>query len=306
MLNNHFSKSLKQLRSAIKSGKKVYGIFGSPILHSLSPLMHNEVFKLKNLDALFLSFKVDKIELKEALAIVKNEGISGLSITLPLKENIIDLLDNLTPDAKRIGSVNTIDFKNKKLKGFNTDLQGFLNPLLKYIEPIKYESVAVFGSGGAARTVLYALLRNGIFPAIRLISRNAETSNRLLDEAEGWKKHPTMLEWVNFDDLSHYSEAIWESRLVINCTPLGMKGFSGEFPATLSRFFRPGQVAYDLIYSPLRTSFLVEAEKRGALILSGLDMLVGQGAKAFRIWTGKVMPQEKIKDLLATKLSGTN
>lgn len=306
MLNNQFSKSLKKLRSAVKSGKKVYGIFGSPISHSLSPLMHNEVFKIKKIDALFLSFEVDKKELREALNIVKKEGVSGLSITLPLKENIIDLLDELTPDSKRIGSVNTIDFKNKKLKGFNTDLPGFLNPLLKHIEPIKYESVAVFGSGGSARTVLYALLRNGVFPAIRLISRNAETSNKLLDEAEGWKKHPTMLEWVNFDDLSHYSEAIWESRLLINCTPLGMKGYSSEFPATLSRFFRPGQIAYDLIYSPLKTSFLVEAGKRGAFTLSGLDMLVGQGAKAFGIWTGKVMPQEKIKNILATKLRSIN
>jgi len=302
MLNVDFLSSLDQLREARKTGKKVYGIFGSPISHSLSPLMHNEVYKLKDLDAMFLSFKVEKAELNEAINIVKNEGISGLSITLPLKENIIDLLDEISPDAKKIGSVNTIDFKNNRLKGFNTDLQGFLNPLLQYIEPIKYESVVVFGSGGAARTVLFALLRNGAFPAIRLISRNAESSNKLLDEAEGWKKHSTMLEWVNFKDFTHYSEAIWESRLVINCTPLGMKGYSNDFPGSLSRFFRPGQIAYDLIYSPLKTTFLVEAEKRGALTLSGLDMLVGQGAKAFSIWTGKVMPQDKIKNVLVNNL----
>lgn len=302
-MKTEFEYSLKELRSAVKSGKKVYGIFGSPVAHSLSPAMHNEAFALKQIDAVFLAFDVGKQNLDTALKIVREEGISGLSITLPLKEGIVDLLDDISLDAKRIGSVNTVDFKNGKIKGYNTDPDGFLAPLGQFIEPIKYESVAIFGGGGAARAVLYALLRNFEFPLIHVITRNSDQGNKLLDEAETWKKHPTVLEWVGFNDLSLYSEAIWDSRLVINCTPLGMKGHSKKFPESFVRFFRPGQVAYDLVYSPLKTPFLCEAEKRGAITISGLDMLIGQGAKAFRHWTNKKMPQESIKKLLIERLS---
>lgn len=303
MINEQFSHSLERLRSAAKSGKKVYGVFGSPISHSLSPLMHNETFALKNLNALYLPFLVEKRHLKTALQTVYDEGLSGLSITLPLKGKVIEFLDEISPHARRIASVNTVVIRNGKLNGFNTDLDGFLAPLRQYIEPIRYESIAVFGGGGGARTVLYALLRNYSFPRLTLITRNSQQGNNLLDEAESWKKGTTDLEWTDFDDTSRYSEALWESRLIVNCTPLGMTGYSGEFPRQFVRFFRPGQIAYDLIYTPLKTSFLSAAEKRGALAISGLDMLVGQGAKAFRIWTKKVMPQEKIKALLVKKLS---
>ncbi|KPK88523.1 hypothetical protein AMJ80_10965 [bacterium SM23_31] len=286
----------------MKSGKKVYGIFGSPILHSLSPLMHNEAFAIKKLNAHYIPFEIGKSNLKAALQIVQGEGISGSNITLPLKQAVIEYLDDITPDARRIGAVNTVTFKDDKIKGYNTDIDGFIAPLKKYIEPIQYENVTVFGGGGAARTVLYALLSNYRFPHLTVITRNPARGNALLDEAETWRKHQTVLEWAGFDDVSRYSEVIWDSRLIINCTPLGMQGYGEEFPGKFVRFFRPGQVAYDLIYTPIKTLFISEAEKRGALTISGLDMLIVQGAKTFKLWTGKVMPVENIREILIEKL----
>lgn len=303
MINEQFAQSLKQLKAGIKSGKKVFGIFGSPISHSISPLMHNEAFTLKKLNALYIPFEVEESNLKKSLQIVRDEGVSGLNITLPLKQVVIEYLDDITHDARRIGAVNTVIFNDDKIKGYNTDVDGFIAPLKKYIEPIRYENVTVFGGGGAARTVLYTLLSNYRFPHMTVITRNPARGNILLDEAESWRKHQTVLEWTGFDNVPRYSGVIWDSRLIINCTPLGMQGYGEEFPRKFVRFFRPGQVAYDLIYTPPKTLFISEAEKRGAVTISGLDMLIIQGAKTFKLWTGNVMPVEKIREILIKKLS---
>jgi len=197
-----------------------------------------------------------------------------------------------------------VHYSQGKTTGYNTDLEGFLTPLRDHIEAIRYDGVTIFGSGGSARTVLYALLSNYSFPQITLITRNKEKGNRLLDTAEEWKQESaTVLEWANINDLSYYSERIWESKLLINCTPLGMKGNPTEFPDHIARFFHPGQIAYDLIYTPLHTSFLKKAEKHGALTQSGLDMFINQGAISYNIWTGTDMPKAPIRKYLFDHLS---
>ena len=304
MQNVQFSESLKNVQSAVKSGKKVYGIFGSPIAHSLSPLMHTEAYKFNKLNAVYIPFYVEKSDLEKSLSTALNYGVEGLNITLPLKESIVQYLDEVSPEANKIGSVNTVHYSQGKTKGHNTDLEGFIAPLRDHVEAIRYDGVTIFGSGGSARTVLYALLSNCSFPQITLITRNKEKGNKLLDTAEEWKQEKaTVLEWADFEDLSHYSERIWESKLLINCTPLGMKGNPNEFPDHIARFFHPGQIAYDLIYTPLHTSFLNKAEKHGALTQSGLDMFINQGAISFNIWTGMEMPKAPIREHLFDHLS---
>jgi len=301
-MNQHITAHLDQIEAEISAGKRVYGIFGSPIEHSLSPLMHNTAFALKSIGAVYFPFRVKKKELKNALESIRDAGVSGLNITLPLKEAIREHVDELTPAARKTGAVNTLVIKGDYIKGYNTDLNGFKAPLSGIAEPLKYENVVVFGGGGAARTVLYALLSGYSFPRLTLITRNAVQGNRLLDEAEGWKKHQTMLEWADFNDTRNTAEIIWDSRLLVNCTPLGMKDMHETFPERLTRFFRPGQVAYDLIYIPLKTPFLQAAERRGLHTISGLSMFVEQGAKAFRIWTGKIMPKREITTMLISHL----
>ncbi|MFC1556709.1 shikimate dehydrogenase [candidate division KSB1 bacterium] len=288
--------------TAISRGKKVYGVFGSPVSHSLSPFMHNESFRLKRIDAEYIAFHVDRKELKAAVDAVKREGISGLNITLPLKEEVCSLLNSITPEGKNIGAVNTLDFNESGIKGYNTDVGGFNEPLRNTVQPIIHEDVTVFGGGGSARTVLYTLLKRYPFPKINLITRSEQQGNELLDEAENWKKYQTILEWCGFNDIKKAAEVLWESRLLVNCTPIGMKDYDGEFPEKIVRFFRPGQIAYDLIYTPYHTTFLNAAEQRGAQTIHGLEMFIHQGARAFRIWTGKKMPVKPITQLLQQKL----
>jgi shikimate dehydrogenase len=298
MLNHQFNTSLEQLKTVVSSGKQVYGIFGSPIAHSFSPLMHNEAFKYRNINAVYLPFLVVESELKTALKTVVEGGISGLNITLPLKQVVIPLLDSITPDAKKIGAVNTIVVSNNTLKGYNTDLRGFLAPLRNYIKAMQFENAVVFGSGGAAHTVLYALLKNCKLSSVTLITIEKAQGSRLLNEAESWKKYDTILQMASFDDIKDSAEILWNSRLVINCTPLGMSGYNEDFPERFFRFLRPGQIVYDLIYTPLKTKLLYEGEKRGAIPISGLDMLIEQGAASFKLWTQQTMPIKAIKTLL--------
>ncbi len=304
MAEEKFSFSLNKLEKAIRSGFKVYGVFGSPVSHSLSPLMHNETYRIKKLEAIYLPFHVRLKELKKSLTAVNDAGISGLNITVPLKEASVECLDVMSAGVRVTGATNTITFEDGKIKGDNTDIDGFLRPLKQYIEPIKYESVAVFGCGGSARAVLYAILRDHDFPYIYLISRNREKAEKLLDEAELWKKGRTVLDYRDINDTKSVAEAIWECRLLVNCTPLGLKGSGTSFPNNISRFFRPGQVFYDLVYNPLKTPFISEGERHGGRSISGLSMFVEQGAKSFRIWTRKVMPRKYIYELLKAELGG--
>ncbi|MFC1493117.1 shikimate dehydrogenase [candidate division KSB1 bacterium] len=303
MISKNFSGFLRLLEKGVSTGKQVYGVFGNPVSHSLSPFMHNEAFRMKNMNALYLPFEVPVNELQQCLKMVSEAGISGLNITIPLKEAVVQHLDDLSPEVKKTGSANTISFRNGRLKGDNTDIDGFLRPLKQYAEPIKYESAVVFGSGGSARAVLFALLRNYNFPYIYLIARDREKADKLLDEAELWKKGQTFLEYRDFKKSTAAADAIWESRLLVNCTPLGMKSVKTPFPSDITRFFRPGQIFYDLIYNPLRTPILIEGERHGGLTISGLSMFVEQGAKSFRIWTGKVMPRKKIYEILKDRLA---
>ncbi len=289
-----------KIRPEIESGKNVFGLFGFPVSHSLSPLMHNKAYNLTNIDAVYLPFSVDVPDLELALKEVFDSGLTGLNVTIPLKEHIEQYLDDISPEAAGIGSVNTIHFANGKRKGYNTDLEGFLTSLREHVKPIEHEQVTVFGSGGVARTVLFGLLHNFNFPQLTMITRieDKKQAENLLDNAEKWKKGSTMLDWVELNNSAELGEHIWESRLLVNCTPLGMKSFKQDFPDYCTRFFRPGQIAYDIIYTPLRTSFIQNAEKRGALTLSGLDMFIHQGAQSFKIWTGIDMPIDPIKELL--------
>ncbi len=297
---------IKVISDKVESGIKIYGVIGSPLEHSLSPLMHNESFSVNDINAEYFLLPVNPKELEEFIYVSKNAGLSGLNVTIPHKESVLPLMDKLDPTAKSIGSVNTISFNKAGSTGYNTDVHGFLSPIRKYIKLIKYENVVIFGSGGAARAVFYGLLRNYDFPNILLTSRNSEKANILLDEAETWKKGATTLHYLDFDNSNKIGEMIWESKLVINCTPLGMGSNPENFPPSITRFLRPGQICYDLVYNPIETEFIKTAERNGAITVTGLDMFVKQGAKAFKIWTGEKMLEKHVKKLLENRLSANH
>jgi shikimate dehydrogenase len=277
------------MKSPIISGKaRVCGIIGDPVEHTMSPVMHNAAFSELGLDFVYLPFLVKKESLKGAIDGIKALNIRGLSVTQPHKVEVMELLDNIDPLAEKMGTVNTIVNDNGILTGSNTDADGFLQGLLERgIKPAG-KNVVVLGAGGASRAVSFILADRGA---------NLVILNRLLelDWAESLAERISDYFSVRVEALElkrdNLKKAIGEADILVNTTSVGM---SPDIDNTLvdSDLLKPGLVVYDVIYNPIKTRLLIEAEKAGATIISGLDMLVFQGVIAFGKWTGENAPVE--------------
>ncbi|MEE8413322.1 MAG: shikimate dehydrogenase [Dehalococcoidales bacterium] len=279
------------------SGKtRVCGLIGDPVEHTMSPAMHNAAFQEVGLDYVYLPFRVEGGELSEAIKGMRALNMRGLNVTIPHKVAVLQLLDKLDPLAEKISAVNTIVNDDGVLTGYNTDATGFLRPLLeKGIEP-KGKNIAILGAGGASRAVSFILADRGanlvIFNrreeldwAEALASRISETFNIKVEASE-----------LTGDNLNGVME---KTDILVNATSVGMSPAIDKTPVN-AVLFRPGLIVYDVIYNPVKTRFLTEAEAAGSVILGGIDMLVWQGALAFEIWTGlkapvKLMKEEAIK-----------
>jgi len=284
------------------SGKtKVCGIIGDPIEHTMSPVMHNAAFKNKGVDCVYLPFKVKKEELGKAIEGMRALNIRGLNVTIPHKVAVIQFLDELDPLADKIGAVNTIVNDDGVLKGYNTDATGFLQALRERgIEP-KEKSVVILGAGGASRAISFILAERGAHIVIlnRLLELDwaKELASRIL---RTFAKEVEALE-LNKENLSR---VLGQADILVNATSVGMSPDIDETPVT-SDLLRPNLVIYDIVYNPIKTRLQREAEVAGATVISGLDMLVWQGALAFEKWTGRkapigVMREETIKALCVT------
>ncbi|MFV0422596.1 shikimate dehydrogenase [Oleidesulfovibrio sp.] len=268
---------------------KLYGIIGHPLGHTMSPLLHNWGFELLKEDAAYMAFPVTPEALPEFIRSVRTLPVSGLSVTIPHKQAIMPLLDSITPRAQTAGAVNTVFWHDGKLTGDNTDVTGFLQPLL----PMKgrFTHALVLGAGGAANAVLTGLAELGV-PLVTISNRNEE---RALSLAKRFR----------------IASLPWEERhvetadLIINTTPLGMSGESVHNSPVTDDFFASTlahAVAYDLVYNPLETRFLAQAKHAGRSTIDGLSMFVAQGAEQFRIWRGKELPFDEARALIAAML----
>jgi len=269
------------------------GIFGDPIEHTLSPLMQNAAFKTwqlafkdgKRAPALYHKFRVEPNQLKEAVALVKKHQLRGVNITIPHKVAVCHYLDALDPFAEKVGCVNTLVLQSGKLKGFNTDGDGFRLSLEQEFGPKeKIHTALVLGSGGTGRVIVQALLKMG--KKIGWWNRHFLKIESLLKD----KKNKEMLEHVTLiksdKDLAAASAV---ADLVVNATPVGLSPEDG-MPAS-SLHFREGQCVFDVIYHR-ETRFMQEAKAAGSRVCGGLSMLVHQGARSFELWTGAPAPRE--------------
>lgn len=264
----------------------VYGLLGNPVRHSLSPIMHRAAFRALGMNAEYVAFQV--MDIKHALAGIKGLGIRGASVTIPFKEEVIPLLEGVDPVARKIGAVNTIVNRDGILIGYNTDWMGFKSCISNWMDP-EGKSFVILGAGGAARAVLYGVLEIG-GEAI-LLNRDAERAKRVAEE---------------FGCVWHPLEAIktMEADVLVNTTPVGMWPKDREMPVpreTLRRFQR----VVDIIYNPLPTRLLREAEKEGGKTMSGLEMFLHQGAEQFRLWTGMDPPFEVMRKAVLEELQKT-
>lgn len=279
----------------ITGSTKIAGIFGDPIGHTLSPLMHNAAFESVGLDIVFLPFHVRSDErgaLKKAVEAVRALNMVGVNVTIPHKEKVIKHLDWVDDDAALMGAVNTIVNRDGRLLGYNTDGAGFLESLgldTGFFPDGK--RVLIIGAGGAARSIAYALLKNGALCVV-IANRTVKRADGLAVElSASFKK--SSIEAVALSDVALLSTYASKADLVVNTTSLGMMG-KGEPEVPLLSFKR-GAVVSDIVYRPLETAFLKKAAQAGLKCHTGLGMLVHQGAIAFELWTGVKAPVEVMR-----------
>ena len=281
--------------TSVSGSTRLYGIMGYPIGHSLSPLMHTLAFRHHGLDAVYVPFSVAPDNLAKAVAGAMALGVAGFNVTIPHKEAIMACLDEVTDEARAIGAVNTVHVQDGRTTGHNTDGAGFLQPLQNLGTPLNQLSVCVLGAGGAARALAAALLNAGC-PQLIIANRTHARSERL---AVDLQKRFVAAE-VRAVPMSDAADAAQQSRLLVNATSLGMH--AGDEPLLPSHCFGPEQIVYDIVYRPLNTPFLLDARAAGATTIGGLDMLLGQGAAAFTIWTGLAFPLEAVRPALEARL----
>ena len=275
----------------ITSKTKALGIFGHPISHTLSPVMHNAVIKALGLDMAYLPFEVKPPNLKEAINGIKSLGIIGVNITIPHKESVIRFLDDISEEARLVGAVNTIVNKDRKLVGYNTDGSGYMASLKEELgfNP-KSKRIIIIGAGGAARGILAALATQKP-KSITVANRTLSRAVSLIKTFKG-KFRDTRFEAINLDD-NMLKMSFNSVDLLINTTSVGMKqGKTLKIPLeTLPKI----AIVSDIIYNPLETLLLKKAKKIGLTTHGGLGMLVHQGARSFKLWTGMDAPMNVMR-----------
>lgn len=265
----------------INGKTKIVGIIGHPVTHTLSPAIQNAAFSFLKLNYVYVPFDIKPEKLKDAIFSLKTLNIVGFNVTIPHKEDIIPFLDELDETATKIGAVNTVINKNGKFTGYNTDCEGFTETLQKDANfNVENKNAVVIGAGGVARAIVYALLKNKI-KKLTIANRTLENARKI---ADNFKKYFNIgIEILPLDDLSKLSIEIRNADIVINATAVGMEGVNGLL--TLENFLHEDLFVFDAIYSK-STPLLTATKIKKIPSMNGLGMLVRQGAKAFKLWTG--------------------
>lgn len=271
-------------------------LLGSPVAHSISPLMHNEAFRLLGLDYVYLCFDVNEDTLEKAVDGLKTCGIRGFNLTMPNKNKIVELLDELSPEAQLIGAVNTVLNDNGKLIGYNTDGYGFMQSMRDAGHNIHGKTVTVMGIGGASMAICAQSVLDGA-QAVHIFARRTSRYWARTEQFAANLTEKTGCQVCLHDNEDHQAlkNAIAESFLLINATSVGMVPDIDDSIIKDTSLFRPGLVVADVVYEPQETRMLREAKAAGCETFNGMYMLLHQGAKAFKIWTGQEMPVDIIK-----------
>lgn len=300
---------------------KVVGIFGDPVVHSLSPAMHNAAFEALGLDYVYVPFHVkldNNADLKKAVDAIRAMNIAGVNVTIPHKERVGKFLDDLDDSARLIGAVNTIVNDNGRLIGHNTDTGGYMNGLAADLMAqgikdfsLKNKKAVIIGAGGSARAILVVLAHVGVKSVI-IANRDVKRARKLIGASNrGGAQHEIIKkvwEWIHKKatavPLKDVSIHLHDADILINTTPVGMMNV-GSLDIDLDELPARALVS-DIVYTPLETDLLKRAKIRGLKTVSGLSMLVHQGAKAFELWTGKKAPADIMRKAALEALGEKN
>ena len=259
-----------------------FAVIGDPIAHSLSPVMHEAGYKALGLKARYLKFKVEAEKLSEAIFGLRALGFSGCNVTIPHKERVLHCVDELTPEAKRAGAVNTIKFTPEKLIGHNTDGLGFVRSIQGKMDNFKGRQAVILGAGGAARGIAFALAELGM--DLLILNIIPEMASELVKDIRSVGGSASSGEfktgaWLKSVDL------------LVQATSVGLHGESYPFELT---GISPQALVVDVIFGPKATPFLQNAQSLGCNTLNGLGMLLYQGALAWEFWLGGQAPVEQM------------
>jgi len=267
-----------------RNSSKIYAVFGNPVGHSLSPIMHNAAFKRMKIDAHYVPFCVKNVE--DAVRGIRGLDIRGVSVTIPFKTTVMPYLDEVDESSLRIGAVNTIlNDGNGRLKGFNTDWIGLNRDLEESLE-IRGKTFAILGAGGAARAAVFGILKEGGIPVI--FNRTTETGEEVAREFG-----------CPFYSLSEIEKI--KADCLINTTSVGMAPDIEKSPLMKESLINFRWVV-DIIYNPLKTKLLREAEEAGCTVLDGVGMFVHQGAEQTKIWMGMEPPRALMRGVVLESL----
>ena len=271
------------------SETKLYGLLGKTLSHSISPSLHNNGFRDLDLNAIYLMLEVKDQDLGEYIQSLKKLGFAGWNVTIPYKEEIIPYLSGFSSLARDAEAVNTVLNRRGRLTGYNTDVIGFQRQIEEAGFPVKGKRAVILGAGGAAKAVIASLIQLGL-SQITIINRTFEKAENLV---EIFKEKEEKIEfYAKALEEDEYKEVVKNSELIVNTTPIGMYSHQGNKLVINPDYLNEHQFVVDLIYNPLKTELLKEAEKRGAQIGNGLPTLIYQAEASFKLWT-KEMPNKK-------------
>ena len=270
----------------INASTSLFCVIGDPISHSLSPVMHNSAFAHTGYNGVYVAFNVKDVS--SAVSGIRGLDIKGVSVTIPHKLAVMEFLDEIDKNAIKIGAVNTITNKQGKLFGCNTDYLGATNALLEKTS-IKDKDVIMIGAGGAARAIGYGILSEG--GRLTIVNILKDEGERLAGDL-GVKYYP----------LQEYKD--YDCQILINATPIGMSPNIDEMPIK-KEYLQKEMVVMDIVYNPLKTRLLKEAEDIGCITIGGASMFVYQGVAQFELWTGEKAPLDVMRKTVLDALQKT-
>ncbi len=267
---------------------KTFAVIGDPIDHTLSPTIHNAAFKHLKMNCNYIAYKIKKQELESGIESLKSIHISGFNVTIPHKINVLNYLDELDNDCSKINAVNTVVNKDGMLKGYNTDVFGFLEPFkIRNISLSDYV-VLLLGAGGVARAVIAACSQEHV--------RNIVVANTNLEHAKQLsqlsKNIGVNIQTINITQINEYE---YDYDLIVNATPLGL---NNEHSIISDTMIKKNTIVYDLVYRPMQTNLLKRAQKQNAVVIYGYEMLLYQAAKSFELWHNRESPLDIMKQAI--------
>jgi shikimate dehydrogenase len=281
----------------IKPSTQLCAVIGNPISHSMSPAIHNRAFAELGLDYVYVAFRVE--EVGRAMAGMRAlENFRGMSVTIPHKVSIIEHLDEVAEVDRQIGSVNTVVNDAGRLKGSGSDGPGALRALTDAGVQVAGKRVTILGSGGAARAIAFSLVANAKPASVALLGIVEPELKALADDLV--KKAGANATWALLDAKTLPSR-IADTQVLIHCTPIGMHPKTDESVVPKSMMHEDLSVM-DIVYNPLKTKLLVDAEERGLKIVPGVEMFVNQAIVQFELWTGKTAPRDVMRDVVLQHL----